>query len=260
MVCLDIDELKKENAQLVLACVMVTKVVLYPTVSNSKCCWCTQTCKFAFPGASYTRWETLRLPSLPVSQTSEAATVWAGTCNQHDQREWRQHSLLETEMMAGELDSDCGFDSGSKSGCLFSAGLGTTPWPSTLLAALAVFCAGLPSGCLRQGFGGGSGKQRLHPPDPEDAGKRPPRVKGVCGPSPARMPALLGELWWPKSLAWGKKKLKLISGLWMVLWLVGKGSSSCQGPVKKDPDMFILVRVHFCLAGWPSSQIKSAWK
>lgn len=31
-------------------------------------------------------------------------------------------------------------------------------------------------------------------------------------------------------------------------------------PVKKDPDMFILVRVHFCLADWSSSQIKSAWK
>lgn len=77
-------------------------------------------------------------------------------------------------MMAAELDSDCGFGPGSKCGCLFSAGLGKKPWPSTLLAAQAVFCAGLPSRRLRRGFAGGSGKQRLHPPGPGDAGRRPP--------------------------------------------------------------------------------------
>lgn len=79
-------------------------------------------------------------------------------------------------MMAAELYSDCGFGSGSKSGCLFSAGLGKKPWPSTLLAARAAFCAGLPSGRLKRWFAGGSGKQRLHPPGPGDAGRRPPRA------------------------------------------------------------------------------------
>lgn len=79
-------------------------------------------------------------------------------------------------MMATELDSGCAFGSGSKSGCLFSAALGKTPWPSTALEARAAFCAVQPNGCLRQGFAGGSGKQRLHPPCPRDAGRRPPRV------------------------------------------------------------------------------------
>lgn len=77
-------------------------------------------------------------------------------------------------MMAAELDSDCGFGSGSKCSWLVSAGLGKKPWPSTPLAAQAVFYAGLPSRCLRRGFAGGPGKQRLHPPGPGDAGRRPP--------------------------------------------------------------------------------------
>lgn len=120
--------------------------------------------------------------------------------------------------MAAELDSDCSFGSGSgsKCGCLFSAVLGKKPWPSTLLAARAAFCAGLPSEHLRRGFAGGSRKQRLHPPGPGDAGRRPPRVKWVCGPSPARMSALVGEFRKPELEAWGKKKPKLTSGLWMV--------------------------------------------
>lgn len=79
-------------------------------------------------------------------------------------------------MMAAARDCDCGFGSGSKSGCLFSAGLRKTPWPSTRLAAQAAFCVGLPSGHLRRGFAGGSGKQRLHPPGRGDAGMRPPRA------------------------------------------------------------------------------------
>lgn len=154
----------------------VTQVELYPTASNSKCCWCTLTCKFAFPRASYAQSRTLRAPGLLLSQTSEAATVWAGTCNQHDRQGWRQCSLSGTQMMAAELDSDCGFGSGSMSGCLFSAGLGKKPWPSTPPVARAAFCAGLPSGCLRRGFAGGSGKRRLHPPGPGDAGRRLPRA------------------------------------------------------------------------------------
>lgn len=162
--------------------------------------------------------------------------------------------------MATELDSGCGFGSGSKSGCLFSVALGKTLLPSTVPAARAAFCAVLPNGCLRQGFAGGSGKQRLHPPCPMDAGKQPARVREVCGPSLARMSVFLGELWRPEVEVWGKKKLKLTSGLWMVLWSVVKGNSSCQVPAKKDPDMFIVVRAHFCLADWCSSQIKSAWK
>lgn len=95
-------------------------------------------------------------------------------------------------MSAEELDSDSGFGSGSKSGCLFSVGLRKTPWPSTLLAARAAFCAGLPSGHLWRGFAGGSGKQRLHPPGPGDAERRPPRAEGVCGLSLARVSVLLG--------------------------------------------------------------------
>lgn len=78
-------------------------------------------------------------------------------------------------MMAAELDSDCGLCSGSKFGCLFSAGPGKKPWPSTLQAARAAFSAGLPSGRWRRGFAEGSGKQRLHPPGPGDAGRQPPR-------------------------------------------------------------------------------------
>lgn len=163
-------------------------------------------------------------------------------------------------MMAAELGYDCDFGSGSKCGCLFFAGLGKRLWPSTLPVARAVFCAGLPDGCLRQGFAGGPGKQMLHPPGPGDAERRPPRVLGVCGPSPARMSALPGELQRPDPEAWGKQRPKLTSGLWMVLWLVEKGSSSCQVPAKKDPDMFILIRVHFCLDDWPSGQTKSACK
>lgn len=61
-------------------------------------------------------------------------------------------------MMAAELDFGCSFGSGSKCGCLFSAGLGKKPLPSTLLVAWAAFCAQLPSGHLRQGCAGGSGK------------------------------------------------------------------------------------------------------
>lgn len=79
-------------------------------------------------------------------------------------------------MMAAELDSYCGFGSGSRSGCLFSAGLRKTPWPSTQLAALEAVSAELPSGRLRRGFAGGSGKRMLHPPGPGDAGRRPPRA------------------------------------------------------------------------------------
>lgn len=66
------------------------------------------------------------------------------------------------------------------------------------------------------------------------------------------MSALLGELSSPELGALGRKKLKPTSGPWLVLWLVEKGSSSCQLPVKKDPDMFILVRVHLGLALWPN--------
>lgn len=141
-----------------MCCCTLANIDLHPTVSNSKCCWCTQTCKFAFPEAAYAQGKTPSSPGWPLLQTSEAATVWAGTCNQHDQREGRQHSLLVGQMMAGELGSDCGSGSGSKSGCLFSTVLGKTPWPSTQLAAQAAFYAGLPSGCLRRGFGGDSGK------------------------------------------------------------------------------------------------------
>lgn len=79
-------------------------------------------------------------------------------------------------MKAEELDSDCGFGFGSKSDCLFSAGLGKTPWPSSLLAVRAALCAGLPSGHLRRGFAGGSGKQRLHPHGLGGAWRQPPRA------------------------------------------------------------------------------------
>lgn len=136
----------------------VTLVKLYLTASNSKCCLCTQTCKFVFPRASCTQSRTLRVPDLLLAQTSEAATVWAETYNQNDWQGWRQCSLLGTQTMAAEPDSDCGFGSGSKYGCLFSAGLGEKPSSSNLLPALAAFCAGLPSGRLRRGFAGGSGK------------------------------------------------------------------------------------------------------
>lgn len=77
-------------------------------------------------------------------------------------------------MRAVELGSDCGFGSCSTCSCLVSAGLGKTPWPSTPLVARAVFYAGLLSGHLRRGLAGGPGKQRLRPPGPGDAGRRPP--------------------------------------------------------------------------------------
>lgn len=79
-------------------------------------------------------------------------------------------------MMAAELDSDCGFGSGSRSGCLFSVELRKTPWPSTPPVAQAAFCAGLPGGHSWRGFAAGLGKRRLHPPGPGDAGRRPPRA------------------------------------------------------------------------------------
>lgn len=156
--------------------------------------------------------------------------------------------------MGAKLDSGSGFGSGSgsKSGCLSSAVLGKKPWLSTLLAAQARFCAGLPSTHSRQGFAGGSGKQKLHLPGPWDAGRQPPMVWGAFGFFPPRMSALPRELWSPVLGALGRKKLKLTSGPRTVLWLVEKGSSSCQGPVKNNPDMFILVRVHLCLALWPN--------
>lgn len=95
--------------------------------------------------------------------------------------------------MEAVLESDCDFGSGSKSGCLFSGGLGEELQPSTALEGQEEFYAGLPSGHLKQGFAGDSGKQRLHPPGPEGAGRRPPRALGVCGFFPSRMSALLGE-------------------------------------------------------------------
>lgn len=91
--------------------------------------------------------------------------------------------------MEAVLESDCDFGSGSKSDCLFSGGLGKELQPSTLLEAQEAFCAGLPSEHLKQGFAGDSGKQRLHPPGQEGAGRRPPRVLGVCGLFPSRMSA-----------------------------------------------------------------------
>lgn len=60
------------------------------------------------------------------------------------------------------------------------------------------------------------------------------------------MSALLVGLRRIGSESWEKKKQKLISG--MAPWLVGKGSSSCQVPAEKDPDIFILVKAHYCLA------------
>lgn len=183
---LDINELKRKTLSLYLNVLwdqqgagfysfLATYVELYPIASNSKCCWCTQTCKFVFPRASYTQSGTLRAPDLPLSQTSETATVWAVTCNQHGWQWWRQCFSPGTRMMAAERGYDCGSGSGSKCGCLSSAALGKKLWPSSLLAALAEFCAGLPSGRSRRGFAGGFGKRRLHPPGPGDAGRRPPR-------------------------------------------------------------------------------------
>lgn len=163
-------------------------------------------------------------------------------------------------MMAMELDSGCGFGSGSGSGCLSSAALGKTPWPSTVPAAQAAFCAVLPSGCLRQGFAGGSGEQRLHPPGPRDAGKQPPRVWEACDPSLARMSAFLVELWRPDPEVWGKKKLKLTSGLWMVLWMVVKGNSSFQVPTKKNADMFIVVRAFRRMTPTKSYPLGKCWE
>lgn len=81
-----------------------------------------------------------------------------------------------TQTTEAKLDSDSGFGSGSESGCLFSVLLGKKPWLSTLLAAQATFCAGLPSEHLKRGFAGGSGKRKLHLPGPGDAGRQPPMV------------------------------------------------------------------------------------
>lgn len=160
-------------------------------------------------------------------------------------------------MRAAGLDCDCGSGSGSKCDCLFSVQPGEKPSPSTPLEAQAGFCAELPSGHWRPGSAGGSGKQRLHPPGPEGAVRQPPRASGVYGSSPAMMSAILGGWWMLEPEAWGRRKLKPTFGVWMVLWLVEKGSSSCQVPVKKDPDMFILVRVCFCLSARHCGQIKS---
>lgn len=110
----------------------------------------------------------MRARGSPLSEAYEAATVWAGTRNGHHGQHWGQHSLLGTQMTAVELDS--------KSGCLFLAGPGKTPSPSTPAAARAAFCAGLPSAHLKRGFAGDFGKQKLHPPGPGDAGKQPPMV------------------------------------------------------------------------------------
>lgn len=148
---------------------LITLVELCSTASNSKCCWCTQTCKSVLPRASWTQSRTLGASGLPAWLTSEAATVWAGTGNQRDEPG-------RTQRTAAELCSDCRFGSASKSGCLSSAGRRRTPWLSTLPAAQATFCAGLPCGRLSPGFAGGSGKQRLHPPGPGDGGRRPPRA------------------------------------------------------------------------------------
>lgn len=242
------------NEELDFACLKSDR--LYPTASNSLCCWCTQTCKLVLK-VSYSQNRMVRSPDLPLLQTSEAATVWAETCNQHDWQERRPCSLLETQMKAAELDCESGFGSGSTCCCLFSGGLGKKPWPSTLLAAQAVFCAGLPNGRLRRVFAGGFGRQRLHLPGPGDAGRRPPMAWGVSGPAAARMSALQRELHRRELKAWGKKKLKLTSSLWKEPWLVGKGSSSFQVPATKDPDMFVLVSAHLS-ADWPNrpNQIK----
>lgn len=128
--------------------------------------------------------------------------------------------------MAVELDVDSGFDPGSRSGCLFSARLGKKPWPSTPPAAQAESYAGLPYGCLWRGFAGGCGQGRLPQPGPVDGGRLPPRVKEVCEPSLASLSALLVESRRPEKVAWGR--MRLTSGLWMVLWLMERGSSSCQ--------------------------------
>lgn len=106
-VCLSINELKRKILWLHVSALWnqwgagfysfkVTQVELCPTVSSSKCCWCTQTYKFVFPRASYTQSRTVRAPDLPLPQTSEAAIVWAETCNQHYYLGLRQCSLLGT--------------------------------------------------------------------------------------------------------------------------------------------------------------------
>lgn len=170
--------------------ILMSQFELNPTASNSRCYCCTQTCKFGFPGASYTQSRTLTALGSPLSWTSEAATVWAETCNQHYLQGWARRSLLGTQKMA--VAPDCSFGSGSKSDCLFSAGACKKPWPSILPVARAKSCAGLPGGCSKPGFAGDSGCQgRLHPPGPRGAGRLPPRVKGACGPSPANVSASL---------------------------------------------------------------------
>lgn len=73
------------------------------------------------------------------------------------------------------MEEELGSDFGSKYGCLFSAGIGRKPWPSTLLAAQAAFYAVLPSEHLKQEIAGGSEKQRPLLPGPGDAERQPPR-------------------------------------------------------------------------------------
>lgn len=142
--------------------------------ANSSYYWCTQTCKSASLMVCYSETKTLKAFDLPQPHTFEAATVWARICNQQGLLEWKQGFLLETQMTASALDSDCGF--GSRSGCPFSAGLGEQPRPSTLLACRAAFYAAQPSARLKRGIAGGPGKQRHLPPGPGGGGRPPPRV------------------------------------------------------------------------------------
>lgn len=190
--------------------IAILQAELYPTASSSMCCWYTQTCKLVFPEASYTQRKIQEAPGL----TFETATVWAGSCNQRD---WTRGFLLETRTTEWELGSDCGSGLDSKSGCRFSAGPGKKPWTSTLLEAWEAFCAELPSGHLKGGLAGGSGKRKLHLQGPGDAERQPPKASGVSGLFLARTSALPGELWRPELEAEGRKRLKLTSGLWMAL-------------------------------------------
>lgn len=150
---------------------------MYSITYNSKwCCWCIQPCRLSFPGASYTQKGTLRAQGWPLSWLSEAATVWAGTCNQQDQQGPRRCSWSGTGMMAGGSDSGCDSGPGSRSGCQFSVGVGRRPWPSTQLVAPGAFCDVLPSGRLTQLTAGCPGGQRLHPLGPAGGARLPPRV------------------------------------------------------------------------------------
>lgn len=165
---------------------------LYPIASNSRCCWCVQTCKLAALRVAYTQRTTMKSPDFPLSKTSEAATAWAETCSQQDWQnweDWRRCSLLETQMTEAELESGHGF--GSRDSCMFFAGTGGRPRPSTQPAALAVLCAGLPGAHWRRCCAGGSGRQKLHPPGQGDVVRQPPRERWVCGPSLAMTPVLL---------------------------------------------------------------------